>query len=216
MKISSKREQKQNLFCVLSNGRNLYKKLICIIAVLCLCQTFNLAHAQRYLPGQKGIQLTGGMADGFKKPGKPESAYYFGAALATYTKNGNRWVVGAEYFNKEYEYKNVTVPVSQFTGEGGYYIKILYDRRKTVFLSFGLSALAGYETSNWGNKLLYDGSRLLNKDTFIYGGASTLELETYLTDRVVFLINARERMLLGSSIGKFHTQFGVGFKFIIN
>lgn len=156
------------------------------------------------------------MTDGFKKPGKPESAYYFGAALATYTKNGNRWVVGAEYFNKEYEYKNVTVPVSQFTGEGGYYIKILYDRRKTVFLSFGLSALAGYETSNWGNKLLYDGSRLLNKDTFIYGGASTLELETYLTDRVVFLINARERMLLGSSIGKFHTQFGVGFKFIIN
>lgn len=95
------------------------KKLICVIAVLCLCQTFNLAHAQRYLPGQKGIQLTGGMADGFKKPGKPESAYYFGAALATYTKNGNRWVVGAEYFNKEYEYKNVTVPVSQFTGEGG-------------------------------------------------------------------------------------------------
>jgi len=41
--------------------------------VLGLCQTFNLTHAQRYLPGQKGIQLTGGMADGFKKPGKAES-----------------------------------------------------------------------------------------------------------------------------------------------
>ena len=64
------------------------KKLICVIAVLCLCQTFNLAHAQRYLPGQKGIQLTGGMADGFKKLGKPESAYYFGAALALIQKMG--------------------------------------------------------------------------------------------------------------------------------
>ena len=192
------------------------KKLICVIAVLCLCQTFNLAHAQRYLPGQKGIQLTGGMADGFKKPGKPESAYYFGAALATYTKNGNRWVVGAEFFNKEYEYKNVTVPVSQFTGEGGYYIKILSDRRKTFFLSFGLSALAGYETSNWGEKRLFDGSTLRDKDSFIYGGAITLEMETYLSDRVVLLLTGRERILWGTSTGHFHTQFGLGLKFIID
>lgn len=193
------------------------KRFSIIIVSLVLCLVFtDQAHAQRYLPGQKGIQLTGGMADGFKKPGTPESAYYFGAALSTYTKNGNRWVVGAEYFNKEYEYKDITVPVSQFTGEGGYYIKLLSDRRKTFFLSFGLSALAGYETSNWGEKELYDGSTLTNKDSFVYGGGVTLELETYLTDRVVFLINARERMLFGSSIGKFHTQFGIGVKFIIN
>ena len=78
------------------------------------------------------------------------------------------------------------------------------------------TALAGYETSNWGDKELYDGSTLTNKDAFVYGGAATLELETYLTDRVIFLINARERALSSSSIGKFHTQFGVGFKFITN
>ncbi|BEG99078.1 hypothetical protein BSYN_13430 [Bacteroides sedimenti] len=125
-------------------------------------------------------------------------------------------MVGAEYFNKEYEFRDITVSVSQFTGESGYYIKILSDHRKTFFLSIGLSALAGYETSNWGDKLLYDGSTLTNKDTFIYGGAAMLELETYLSDRVMFLINTRERALFGSSIGKFHTQVGVGFKFIIN
>ena len=34
-------------------------------------------------------------------------------------------------------------------------------------------------------------------------------------DRVVFLINARERCLFGSSVGKFHTQFGVGLKIIM-
>ena len=81
--------------------------------------------------------------------------------------------------------------------------------RKTFFLSLGLSALAGYETSNQGDTLL-------DKDCFIYGGALTLELETYLTDRVVLLVNARERMLFGSDIGKFHTQVGMGLKFIIN
>ena len=86
---------------------------------------------------------------------------------------------------------------------------------KTFFLSLGLSALAGYETSNWGDKLLPDGSTLTGKDGFVYGGALTLELESYITDRVVFLINARERCLFGSSVGKFHTQFGIGLKIIM-
>ena len=80
---------------------------------------------------------------------------------------------------------------AQFTAEGGYYLKFLSDRRKTFFLSLGLSALAGYETSNRSEKLLPDGATLLDKDCFIYGGALTLELEAYLTDRVALLLNAR-------------------------
>lgn len=88
--------------------------------------------------------------------------------------------------------------------------------RKTFFLSLGLSALAGYETSSQGDKLLPDGATLLDKDCFIYGGALTLELEAYLTDRVALLLNARERTLFGSDIGKFHSQVSLGIKFIIN
>ena len=85
-----------------------------------------------------------------------------------------------------------------------------------IFLSLGLSALAGYEVSNKSEKLLPDGSTLLDKDCFIYGGALTLELEAYLTDRVALLLNARERALFGSDIGKFHSQVSLGLKFIIN
>lgn len=48
------------------------------------------------------------------------------------------------------------------------------------------------------------------------GQGTAGELETYLTDRVVLFVNARERMLFGSDIGKFHTQVGMGLKFIIN
>ena len=87
---------------------------------------------------------------------------------------------------------------------------------KDLFLSLGLSALAGYEVSNKSEKLLPDGSTLLDKDCFIYGGALTLELEAYLTDRIALLVNARERALFGSDIGKFHTQVSLGLKFIIN
>ena len=45
----------------------------------------------------------------------------------------------------------------------------------------------GYETLNWGEKVLYDGSMLSYRDAFVYGGALTLELESYVTDRIVLL-----------------------------
>lgn len=183
--------------------------LMILVAVLALS---GQAHVQRYLPKMKGIELRGGFVDGVQKP----LNYYAGVGLSTYTKSGNRWVFDAEYLSKQYEYKNIHIPKAQFTAEGGYYLKFLSDPSKTFFLSIGGSALAGYETSRWGDKLLPDGATLRNQDAFIYGGAITLELETYLSDRVVLLLNARERVLWGSSIGHFHTQFGVGLKFIIN
>ena len=185
------------------------KYLFVVVALLALV---GQANAQRYLPGMRGVELRGGFVDGVQKPVN----YYFGVGLSTYTKNGNRWVFGAEYLNKQYEYKDLQIPKAQFTAEGGYFLKVLSDASKTFFLSLGGSALAGYETSRWGDKLLPDGATLRNKDSFIYGGAVTLELETYLSDKVVLLLNARERAVWGSSIGHFHLTFGAGIKFIIN
>lgn len=174
------------------------------------------AHAQRYLPGQKGIQVTGGFVDGFTLEKKDGQAFFGGLALSTYTKNSNRWVFGAEYMQKSHEYKNMLIPVSQITAEGGYYLNFLSDRSKTLFFSVGLSAMAGYETVNWGKELLFDGATITSKDNFLYGGAVSFEIETFLSDRFALLINARERILYGSEINKFHTQVGIGFKVIIN
>lgn len=193
------------------------RQLSFIMAVaLCLVFT-DQAHAQRQLPGMQGIQVTSGMVDGiYSSALDNEAGYYFGAAMATYGKNGNKWMFGAEFMERYYPYRTIRIPVSQFTAEGGYYLKILSDPSKTFLLSLGGSALAGYETSNWGEKTLYDGSTLRHKDAFIYGGAITLELETYLSDRIVLLLTGRERILWGNSTGHFHTQFGIGLKFIIN
>ena len=189
-----------------------------IILTFALCLVFiDQAYAQRCLPGMQGIQVTGGMVDGFySSDNKNELGYSFGASMATYTRNANKWVFGAEFLNKYYPYKEDRIPVSQFTAEGGYYLKFLSDRNKVVLFSLGGSALAGYETSNWGEKRLFDGSTLRDKDSFIYGGAITLEMETYLSDRVVLLLTGRERILWGTSTGHFHTQFGLGLKFIID
>lgn len=189
------------------------RKVVCIIiAVVSLALFPERAHAQRCLPGMLGVELRGGFANGSKSP----LNYYTGFAVSGYTKKANRWVVGAEYLQKNYEYRNVSLPRAQFTVEGGYYLKFLSDPSKTLFLSIGGSAMAGYETVNWGDRILYDGSRLLVKDAFVYGGAVTLELETYITDRIVLLASVRERALWGSSLGVFTTQFGLGVKIIIN
>ena len=157
------------------------------------------------------------MADGFyAKSASNNAGYSFEASLATYTKGGHQWVFGAEYLRRYHPYRESRIPVEQFTGEGGFFCDVLSDVSKTFFLSAGVSALAGYETVNGGKKLLFDGSTIRNKDGFVYGGAITLQAETYLTDRLVLLFYGRERCLWGGSTGHFHVQYGVGLKIMID
>ena len=97
------------------------KKLL-MIGVLAL--TMGQASAQRCLPKMQGIEINVACVDG-----KPLSAAFCGgAALSTYTKNGSKWVFGGEYLQRNYAYdEDMTIPVAQFTAEGGYYKKLLTD-----------------------------------------------------------------------------------------
>ena len=107
------------------------KRSLIIMTLFALCLTFNQAHAQRYLPGMKALQVTAGMADGVHWNDNTDFAYHIGVAYSVYTKNANRWVFGGEYLEKRYNYKDIKIPVQQFTAEGGYYLNFLSDRRKT-------------------------------------------------------------------------------------
>lgn len=173
--------------------------------------------AQRYLPGQTGIQLTLGGVDDFGKNVRHlRGNFQVGLALSRYNRNRSRWVFEADYVKKHYAYKETAVPKEQFTAEGGCLFPFLSDRGKNVFLSAGLFALAGYETVNRNERMLYDGATLRNDGAFIYGFAPAFEMEAYLTDRWAFLFNVRERVFFGSSVGHFHTVVAVGLKYIIN
>ena len=108
------------------------------------------------------------------------------------------------------------IPVVQVTAEGGYYKQVLSDASKSFFVYVGASALAGYETVNWNKQLLDDGSRLKEKGGFVYGCAATLNVEWYLSDKVVLTGNVRERFLWGNTSNLNNTQYGIGLKFIIN
>ena len=187
--------------------------MLLTFAVLAL--TMGQATAQRVLPKMQGIAIGGGMVDG------KSDSFYGTMTVDTYTKGANKWVFGAEYLqrNHKHEYgedEKQTIPVAQFTAEGGFYKQVLSDASKSFFVYVGASALAGYETVNWNKQLLDDGSRLKGKDGFVYGCAATLNVEWYLSDKVVLMGNVRERFLWGNTSGLNHTQYGIGLKFIIN
>ena len=187
------------------------KHLFFIIIFIILIAVPDIS-AQRYLPGQQGVQVIAGSVNGLN----PGEGFHGGIAFSKYAKNTNRWVLGIEYLEKAYKYKDIKIPQSQFTLDAGYYLKFFSEHSKTFFLSLGASGIAGYESINWDKKLLFDGATIRNKDSYLYGGAVTLEAEIFLSDRLILLANVRERLLLGSSVGKFNTVFGLGLKIIIN
>lgn len=191
------------------------RRNIAIMAMLAL--TAGQAFAQRCLPQMKGIEVKVGMADGVYNGKKScKAGYYAGLGLSSYTKGGDKWTYGAEYLQVNLPYRETSVPIAQMTGEFGYSCNFLSDNSKTVLFYIGGTALAGYESVNWGKRTMSDGATLQNKGAFIYGGAVALETEIYLSDAIALTASVKERFVWGNSTGHFHTQFGIGMKFIIN
>ncbi len=166
------------------------------------------ATAQRYLPGMAGIQVAGGAAF--------SNGFFAHAGYAKYTVSKNRWVFDIEYLQSNYEYLGYKIPVAQFTGEAGYYLRFLSDNSQSFFLSFGALIGTGFETVNMGNNKLDNGAIITNQDKWIYGGAVALEAEYYLDDKYVLIGFVKERIYGGSSVCTFHTQVGIGIKFILD
>jgi hypothetical protein len=181
------------------------RKVFTVILVMCVC--FPLV-AQRYLPGMKGVQVGGGMTE--------RNGYFIHAGYSKYTKSQNRKSIDLEYLQRNYEYENEKIPVMQFIGEAGYYFRFLNDNAQSFFLAFGMNICTGYELVNLNKRFLSTGAVISNQGAWIYGGAVALEMEYYLDDKYVLLLFAKERLYGGSTISIFHTQIGVGIKFILD
>ena len=119
-----------------------------------------------------------------------------------------------EYTEKHFCYKCNTVPVSLFLLPVGYWYNLLSNRSKSLFFNLGGSLLIGYESINWGVRSFCDGAILKNRNCFVGGGTLAVELETYITNRFLVSIRAREKILF-NSIKTFHFQYSIGIKFII-
>lgn len=194
------------------------KRSLFILLLLCSCLlSATRAAAQRGLPGQVGIQVGAGVADGFlvRRSG---GEYTFGAEVAVTRNNANRtfWKFAAGYLRRDYRYLRQLVPQEQYTAQAGYFLQLLHDRRYNLSLAVGAEALIGYETVNRGRRTLEDGATLRNRDAFLYGGAIAAEVSVYFSDRTIFLLSVQQRALAGSTLATFHTFLSLGVRFIIN
>lgn len=175
-----------------------------MLAMLCI----TAVQAQRMMPRQKGLEINAGLLS--KEVG---DNYYLNLTLTTYTKHGGYWLWGAEYTHQLADYRVLHIPLETYTGEMGYSIQLLGDARKTITLNAGLSAVAGYETINRNEAILYDGSKILDKDHFIYGAGGRLSFETYLSDRFVLLLQGRTKIVWGTDLRQFRPSAGIGLRF---
>lgn len=176
------------------------------------------AMAQRTLPGMKSVEVKANMVDGFYTGNSRNCGYSFGVYYSVFKgNNANTWSFGGEYLQtyKPYAEKG-RIPVAQFTGEVGYNLHLYSNYSQFFHLYGGISALAGYETVNWGKTLLSDGATLHDSDAFTYGGALTVQADFYLSDRIALTANIKERFVFGNSTGHCKFQWGIGARIMID
>lgn len=179
-----------------------------IFAVVLAMLSITAAQAQRMMPGQKGLEVNAGLLSKDIKDN-----YYLNLTLTAYGKNGNYWIWGAEYTHGLADYRTVQIPLETYTSEMGYSLQLLGDAQKTFTLNVGLTAVGGYETINRSERALYDGSKILDKDNFIYGAGGRLSFETYLSDRFALLLHGRTKVVWGTDLKQFRPSSGVGLRF---
>lgn len=179
-----------------------------IYTLILLFTGITWVQAQRMIPGQKGLELNAGILS-VENTGN----YYLNMGLIINGKNGNYQLWALEYMHSYSKYKTLRIPQETYTAEGGYSLFLLGDVRKNITLNTALTGVVGYETVNRGRDILYDGAKILNKEGFVYGVGGRLSLETYLSDRLTFLIQGRIKVLWGTSLEQFRPSAGLGLRY---
>ena len=187
-----------------------------IILTVCVAVAMLLSlpsQAQRLIPKQRGIEVVGGvpLIKGEKFLAADNCG--MGVSLIRYLGRENYTFVMAEYEQQNMPYRSYNVKLKDALLQVGYMHPVFSDRGKNIFLYGGISALGGYEQLNEDKKLLPDGATLLDRSRFVYGGAVHGSVEVFLTDRVLFLVKAQGRLLLGTDVHRFRPAVSAGLRF---
>ncbi len=182
-------------------------KYIVYILLIVLTMTLQVK-AQRQLPGQKGISVSSGIFS-IKEP---RDNYYFQMSFTKNNKSGNYQIWSAEYQHRNIPYGEQKLPLEIYLGEGGYSFRFLGNYSKSLNFYLGLTAAAGYQHINKGNYILPDGAIILDKSGFIYGTGGRLSLESYITDKVMVLLQTKAYLFWGDSVNRLSPSVGMGLR----
>lgn len=182
------------------------KKYIYIIMLVLMGIT---VQAQRMLPKQKGLEINAGTLSNEN----PTRNYYLNIGLTVNGKNGNYQLWALEYSHQYSSYKGLRIPHETYTAEAGYSFFLLGDSGKNITLNAAITGVAGYESINRGEDLLFDGAKIISEDNFIYGAGGRLSFETYLSDRFVLVLQGRAKILWGTDLKQLRPSAGAGLRF---
>ena len=171
--------------------------------------SITIAQAQRMLPKQKGLEVNAGVLSN----DKIGNDYYINMTMTVNGKNGNYQLWALEYAHQYYQYKDLRIPQETYTAEGGYSFFLLGDARKNITFNAAITGVVGYESINRGEEMLFDGSKIVSEDNFIYGAGGRLSFETYLSDRFVLVLQGRTKVFWGTDLKQFRPSAGVGLRF---
>lgn len=184
----------------------------CLLLACAVCG-FISANAQRLIPRQHGIEVIASvpLIKGEKVFSKEQ--WGVGVSLTRYLKRVNYAFLLAEYEEQRLAYRDYDVPMRDMLLQLGYMQPLLSDRGKNIFAYLGLSALGGYEELNEEKSLLPDGATLLDRSRLVYGGAVHSSVECFLSDRLLLILKAQGRVLLGSDLHRFRPALALGLRF---
>ena len=186
-------------------------KKLCLLLTCALCGFFSV-NAQRLIPRQRGIELIASVP--LIKGEKIFSKEHWGAgvSLTKYLKRANYAFLLGEYEEQRLAYRDYDVPIRDMLLQLGYMQPLLSDRGKNIFTYLGVSALGGYEELNEEKSLLPDGATLLDRSRLVYGGAVHSSVECFLSDRLLLVLKAQGRLLLGSDLHRFRPTLALGLR----
>lgn len=184
----------------------------CLFLLVCVVVMGTPSYAQRLIPGQKGIEITGSLPviNGEKLFRKDH--FGVGISFTRYLKSENYTFLSAEYEQQDMAYRSYRVPMKDAFLQVGYMHPVLSDGGKNLFVCAGISALGGYEELYRGRTFLPDGARLSDRSGFVYGGAVHLPMELFLTDGLLLLVKAQGRLCFGSDVHLFRPALSAGFR----
>ena len=184
-----------------------------LLILLCAMMFSFQAQAQRLIPGQKGVELTGGVLLVKGERLFHADSYTASLSLTRYMKRTNYAFGILSLENQNIPYKDFQVPMTDALLEIGYMEPLIGDRGRNVISYIGLSAAGGYEWLNNDKKVLPDGAMLLDGSCFVYGGGVHLSVECFLTDNIVLVVRTQGRMLFGTDVHHFRPALTAGLRF---
>lgn len=188
------------------------KRILFILMALALLN--GTVHAQRLLPSQKGLELTGGIP--IQKKGMfKDKGFTFSINGMQYIKGFHYYHFGVNFMQQEYRYDNWRLPMRDYLADGGFMCHLFSTPGKYFLIYAGAYATLGYEEANDGERWLPDGAYLNARNRFVYGGGIQLSLEGFITDHLVIFTRAKGHFLGGTDLDLFRPALNFGIRIMM-